>query len=160
MKYLLISLLFLSYGCSSSPIDTEPELNTTTRGSADTYTIRRYVNFQYIDTDDLLDVSWEWRFISYTQINSSLVRINGGYTVDVSNPSDNDVNYYLDKLTFEDSRSIPLYTHEIDTGYYRVRANGGTSEYADTFEIELDNIDIANQITRMNLWGSAIIPVE
>lgn len=163
MKTLLISicLLFLSYGCSKdSPTSTEPTLDITAKTQDGSRTIHRRDGENWIETDDKLSVSRAWRFISYTGDDSS-VWIKGGYTLEVSNPSANDVVLKFTKLIFLDKDGITIYeeTISLDGIEVNVRANG-TASYPGTFSIILDNIDVANQITRMNIWAVAYIPVE
>jgi hypothetical protein len=165
MKTLLIPicLLFLSYGCSkespTSTEPTEPTLDTTTKESSGSRTIERWNGDDWIDTGYRLSVDSTWRFISYLDRADGGVDIKGGYTLDMSNPSDNDVEFEFNKFFFKDKDGIPIHEY---TFYHieRLVSANGTARYSGTFEIDLDNIDIANQITRMTLWGSASIPVE
>ena len=156
MKYLLISLLFFIYGCSKDTptASTEPELDTTTKESSAAWTIRRWDGENWIDTADKLPGSTSWRFISYTDTGSQF-RIKGGYTIGFTNPSNNDVEFWFSKLIFMDRGNIPIYTDEFSRITRYVSANGGTDTYQGNFEIYLDNIDIANEITHMYVWGRA-----
>ena len=166
MKLSLISicLLFLSYGCSNdsptSTAPTEPTLDITAKTHEGyTWPIRRWDGDNWIDTGDKLTVSWTWRFISHLERDDGGVLIKGGYTLELSNPSDNDVEFRLNKFFFKDKDGIPIYEYTFYDIERLVSANG-TARYSGTFEIDLDNIDIANQITEMTLWASATIPVE
>jgi len=166
MKLSLISicLLFLSYGCSKgSPTPTEPTeptLDTTAKESSGHGTIKRWDGENWIDTADRLVVSRTWRFLSHLETDDGGVRIKGGYTMDMSNPSENDVNFNFSKLIFEDTIGIPIYEYILSSRIERDVEANGTDNYVGTFEIELDSINLANQITRMDIWGSARIPVE
>lgn len=158
MKPILISIcvLFLSYGCSK--FSAEPTLDTTTKESSGTFTIKRWDGNNWIDTADGLGVSWTWKFISHLEKDDGSVRIKGGYTHDLSNTSDNDVEYGFSKFTFMDKDDIPIYEYTLPS---RIELNVGansTLTYSGTFEIQLDNIDIANQITEMGIWGRGIFP--
>ena len=162
MKLLTISicLVVLSYGCSNnSPTSTEPTLDTTTKESSGSWTIQRWDGANWIDTADKLSIDKTWRFISYLELDDRSVRIKGGYTLDLSNPSDNDVEFSFNKLSFNDKDGIPIYEYTFYDIDRFVSANG-TDSYSGMFEIDLNNIDTANQITEMILWASATIPVE
>ena len=166
MKTLLIPicLLFLSYGCSkespTSTEPTEPTLDTTTKESSGSWTIKRWNGDDWIDTGYRLSVDRTWRFISYLDRADGGVDIKGGYTLELSNPSDNDVEFGFSKLIFKDKDGIPISEYYASPRIERLVSANGTARYSGTFEIDLDNIDIANQITRMTLWASATIPVE
>ena len=157
MKYLLISLLFFIYGCSKDTptASTEPELDTTIKSTMGNWTIKRWdVPLQdWIDTVDNLAVSTSWRFISYTSDSLKRVRIKGGYTFTISNPTNYDVEFVFGRFVFEDRGGIPIYSHEFSKIKRNVRANG-TNTFEDTFEIQLDDIDTANEITKMVVWAS------
>ena len=156
MKVLTISicLVVLSYGCSK-------ELDTTTKESSGTYTIKRWDGENWIETADSLTISLTWRYISYLELNDKWsVQIKGEYTLELYNPNDNYVEFRFDKFTFMDKDGIAIYK---DNSFSQIKRNvraGGTDTYLGAFEIELDNIDIANKITDMVVWGSASIPVE
>ena len=162
MKTLLIPicLLFLSYGCSkespTSTEPTEPTLDTATKESSGFHTIKRWDGENWIDTGDKLTVSWTWRFISHLERDDGGVLIKGGYTLELSNPSDNDVEFRLNKFFFKDKDGIPIYEYTFYDISRLVSANG-TARYSGTFEIDLDNIDIANQITIMSFYAAASI---
>ena len=166
MKTLLIPicLLFLSTGCSKdSPTSTEPPVPTldiTAKTNEGSLTIQRYDGENWIDTADKLSVSRTWRFISYTVYDRS-VRIKGGYSLDMSNPSANDVVMSFRKLIFQDKDGIAIYEQPIslDGIEVNVRANG-TATISGTFYIILDNIDVSKQITRLVAPGPASIPIE
>lgn len=102
----------------------------------------------------------DWRFISHSDLEWGEVSIKGGYTVETSNPTDNDVEYVIDKIIFKDSSGIPI-TESVyfDVVERLVRANSADN-YAGSFEIQLDNLDAANQITQITLWGRVYIPPE
>ena len=155
MKLSLISicLLFLSYGCSKdSPTSTAPTLDTTAKESSGAWTIS--------NTIDRLTVSWTWRFISHLENDDGGVRIKGGYTLDMSNPSDNEVMFSFLTLIFNDTNGIPIYEYTLYPRIERPVSANSTANYVGTFELDLDSIDVANQITGMSLWGSASIPAE
>ena len=152
MKLSLISicLLFLSYGCSkNSPTSTAPTLDTTTKENSGRWAIA--------STDDILRIDSTWRFISYLERDDGGVRIKGGYTLDMSNPSDTYVEFSSSKLTFDDAIGIVISEYNAYITPRKVSANS-TDTYSGTFEIDLDSIDIANQITKMSFWASASIP--
>ena len=78
------------------------------------------------------------------------MQIKGGYTLEAYNPSDNDVEFGFNKIIFEDKDGIPIYEDK----FRRIERNVGaniTATYSGEFEMELDNIDIANQIKRMTI---------
>ena len=185
MKVLTISicLVVLSYGCSKdSPTSTELTtstepatstepttsteltLDTTTKEESGTYTILRWDGENWIYTADKLAVSLTWRFISHIEYDDGSVRIKGGYTLDFSNPSDNDVEFGLNKLVFRDKDDIPIHIpyqpiYE-DNPFSRIKRNvraNSTDTYSDAFEIELDNIDIAEQIVIMDVWATVAV---
>ena len=164
MKLSLISicLVVLSYGCSSSS-PTAPTFDTTTKEDSAVITIQRWDGEEWIETADLLSVSWTWRFISYLEKDDRSVRIKGGYTLDLSNPSDNDVEFSFNKLSFDDKDGIPIYEYTLIYDIDRFVSANGTDTYSGAFEIDLDNIDVSNQITKMFIWGAAfkeINPLE
>ena len=161
LSLIYICVLFLSYGCSKdSPTSTAPTLDTTTKESSGSWTIKRWDGDNWIDTGDFLTVSRTWRFISHLERDDGGVRIKGGYTMDMSNPIDNDVLFGFSKLVFEDTIGIPIYEHTLYPRIERPVSANGTANYVGTFVIDLDSISLANQITRMVFWASTTIPVE
>jgi hypothetical protein len=159
MKVFLISICFLfsSYGCDDTPTaSTKPQLDTTTKESTGSWSIRGYDENQkkWIATADKLSMSRTWRFISYLELDDGSVRIQSGYTLDVSNPSDNDVEVFFSKLTFADKNGIPLCKDVVLNIDGNVRADS-TATYSGLFKITVDNIDVANQITQESLWANA-----
>ena len=170
MKYLLISifLLFLSYGCDEKPLNsptttttaptttapttTAPTLDKTAKEDEGSWTIVRWDGEDWIDTADKLAVSWTWRFVSHSALDDGRVRIKGGYNFQLSNQSNYDVEFVLIKRVFEDRIHIPIYT---DIGIKKQDVlSKGTATVSSTFEIKLDDIDTANEITKMVVWAS------
>ena len=172
---IYICLVVLSYGCSkdspTSPTFTEQTLDTTTKeesGYAETFTIQRWDGENWIDTDDKLVISSvSWKFISLLDRDDGGVRIKGGYTLNLYNPSDNDVEFLFSKLIFYDESDVLNFIliitgirKEVNVvGSVLVKAKG-TATYSASFEIEFYNIDAANQIAEMEIWGRATIPIE
>lgn len=136
---------------------TEPTLDTMPKEIWDYYTITRWDGDNWVDTSDILSVVWTWRFISYLERDDGGVRIKGEYTLGMSNPSDNDVRYLFYKFTFEDGYGIPISEYSFSYIQRNVEANS-TATYSGTFEIDLDNLDAANQITQLIILGGATIP--
>ena len=159
MKLSLISicLVVLSYGCSSSS-PTAPTFDTTTKEDSAVITIQRWDGEDWINTNSKLALSMTWRFISYLENRDGRVEIKGGFSLDISNPTDWDVEFNFREIFFKDSNGIPIY-EKSTFAYYLIRANE-TRNISDTFTIKLDNIDVTNQITEMSLWGSAGYPRE
>lgn len=163
MKTLLISicLLSFSYGCSPDEvkISLEPTLNTAFHNIADTLPIKDEVrwdgtNFEYVESDTLQIVRM-WRFISYLKEDDGSVRIKGGQRITLTNPSDKDVRFVLGKVIFTDEDDIPLAEADVSSDW-EVSANS-TAIYVHAFKINVDNIDIANQITTDMIWASVNI---
>ena len=151
-------LMFLSYGCGEdNPTAPVPTLDTTMKEQpGGSYPINEWDGDNWIDTGFLLNVKQkDWRFISHSDREFGGVSIKGGYTVGTSNPTDNDVLYKISKIVFKDVSGIPI-TESVyfDKVERIVRANSDDN-YAGSFELHVDNLDVANQITQMSLWGSA-----
>jgi hypothetical protein len=149
-----------------TPTATAPTLDTTTKEFSKTRKIDRRDGEIWIDTGDFLTMSRTWRFISHRELNDgfankffvvSAVRITGGYTIEAYNPTDNDVLFVLYKLIFVDKDDIPIYDYILPSQVERHVSANSTDTYVGTFEIELDNIDVANQMTKMLLWGQASV---
>lgn len=184
MKTLLVSICFLlsSYGCSQTEdekrFDEEFDefanhvtstshlygihsLDTTPKQVTSNVLIQRWEGVNFIETADSLTISHTWRFISALERDDGGVRIKVGYTMDVLNPTDYDVEFRFAYFTFRDKDAIPMHEDMWDVGLEvsrksaLVEANGTAPRIAGTFEIELDNIDSANQITEMAPWGVA-----
>ena len=123
--------------------------------------LRRIRGSTFIQTADNLTISHTWRFISALERADGGVRIKVEYTMDFLNPTDYDVEFRLAYFTFRDKDAIPIHEDMWDVGLEvskksaLVEANGTAPRIAGTFEIELDNIDSANQITAMIIWGGA-----
>jgi len=151
-------LMFLSYGCGEdTPTAPVPTLDTTMKDQAGGgYTIQLWDGDRWEASGFLLSVTKnDWRFISHSDREFGGVSIKGGYTVGTSNPTDRDVLYTINTIIFKDSSGIPI-TESVyfDVVERTVRANSDDS-YAGSFEIQVDNLDVANQITKITLWGSA-----
>ncbi len=155
--FLYSCLLFFIYGCSSSS-PTAPTLDTKTKVFDSYYPINKWDGEDWIATSGKLDMSVSWRFISDSDADEG-VEIKVGYAIEFSNPTDNDVEVRISKLSFYDIDGIPIYQADVYIRDYLVRAND-TREFTDTLSIYLDDIGVANQITKMSLWGSAVIPIQ
>lgn len=172
MKPILISifLLFFNVGCSkdspTSTEPTEPTLDTTAKQSSATWVIWRY-DGGWRTTADSLTISTTWRLISYLDRADGGVEIKGGYTFYFSNPTDNDVNFVFHHLTFDDKYGIRIYEYNLYSSILTDVEANSTATYAGSFEMWLDNIDVANQITLITPEKSgpaaewmALIPYE
>ena len=101
-----------------------------------------------------VQVDKTWKYISRSEMPDGRVKITGGYSFEFYNQSDNIVKVYISKFIFEDIDGIPIYEYDVPIKIIRSLAPKGSDIYPGSFEIILDNLDTATQITRLSLWGS------
>ena len=151
-QYLLIKkhmfLMFLSYGCGEDTLDTTAKTETEYR------TIKRWDGDNWVETSFKVQIDKTWRYISHSATLDGRVKITGGYSFDFNNPTNDRINIMISKFIFEDIDGIPIYEYELPSEIERTLEPKGYLGYPGSFEIILDNLDTATQITRLSLWGS------
>ena len=162
MKLLLISLsVVFCFSCSKdTPTSPKIELDTSLKE----YTRHRYITEyktppteEWVETNKRFDISIKWRFISYSPSDTfGGVKVKGGFTTDYSNPNPNSVMYWFNMLKFFDKDDILIAEDDVGNIERYVRANGNGS-YSLDFVLDLDNISLANEITRATTWGNVYI---
>jgi hypothetical protein len=157
MKVLLGSmfLMFLSYGCG------EDTLDTTAKTEKEYHTIKRHDGENWIETSLDLQVYQTWKFISHSATPDGRVKIKGGYSFDIYNPTDNILNFGIWKFSFEDIHGIPICEYELPSIVkLTLAAKGNLDNFTGTFEMILDDMNTTTQITRMVSWMNVLQEIE
>ena len=149
------SILLVSWGCIDNPFssDDEPSLNTSTRTHNSHFSVSRWDGAKWAETGSRASVTIEWRFIRQTAIG-----IDGGYAITFANPTSEDIEVDISRLKFYDADGIPIEEYIILFGDHFFVEAGSRNVRNGTFTILLTDMSVANEITRMGLWGSVTFP--
>ena len=141
-KWLSTLSVLAAVACGSdSPTEPDVELNTAPRTEADlTWSGEGFI-FKAVS----------WRFLSYEENADGSITITGAYNLDFKNNGDR-------------ARTVSWDLHFMDAGGFQITVYSPWSNktvpafssrgYSGNFEIEVPSVDMANSITKMEIWAA------
>lgn len=151
MIRLFIFLTTASIGSFLVGCNNAPTLDTSTRTEIGTFQISEFTS-GWIATDDQIEYSSTWRFISHTNQKNGNIAVDVGYKMKIKNPTDRIVKFSLIKFKFLDEIGITIAEGKCKDVF--TMSEGMEKNRTGTFSFHVNSLSTLNLIVSMRPFAS------